>query len=137
MNAQGELLVEDVCLPGIAPTPPLSVTVPATPYVLLVSGLDIGSTADLMPLQLMQEYVSGLLGAPQEQQAVSGICRVIICGNTVKQSEELLGDKVGVRWVSCRACRKLIVASPRFFVVCCADVVQEGVGCRCRAHEDC
>lgn len=65
MNSQGELRVDDVCFPGLAPQPALKPAAPSAPYVLLVSGLDVGSTTDLLPFQLLQEYVGGLLGAPQ------------------------------------------------------------------------
>lgn len=48
-------------------------------------------------LQEFGSWKTNRCGPPhqQEQLAVSGICRVIVCGNLVKQSEELLGDKVG------------------------------------------
>lgn len=65
MNAHGEMLVKDICFPGIAPQPALRVTAEGSPFVMLVSGLDIGPSTDMLPFQLLQEFVGGLLGSPE------------------------------------------------------------------------
>lgn len=85
----GKFTVEDFCtadLPVQAPRPSLS----ADRYVLLVSGLGLGSShADsLLGLQLLVDMITGQLGDQGEQSGAASISRVLLAGNLLSQSTQ-------------------------------------------------
>jgi len=83
LGDDGVLLVQDLCVPGLAPQQPLGA--PGTSgerYVALVSGLRIGhSTQEMLPLQLLAEHLTGQLGCDQDHKLQANIVRLIIAGN--------------------------------------------------------
>jgi DNA polymerase delta subunit 2 len=59
-------------------------------YVLLVSGLGIGSTSrDPLALQLLVDTVIGHLGGPQDRDLCSKIGRVIVAGNVLCEETKI------------------------------------------------
>jgi DNA polymerase delta subunit 2 len=82
LNETGELLVEDICLPGLPPQRALNPTRLGDRYVALVSGLHIGhSTQSMLPLQLLIEHLTGQLGCDEDHRLQANIVRLIIAGN--------------------------------------------------------
>lgn len=100
--AGGKFEVEAVFLPGLAPQKPLLATsgqaralqatqpTSAAPaYLLCVSGLSFGTPgADPMPVQLLMDYITGLLGSSLEQQTSARIVRVLVAGNSLHRFEK-------------------------------------------------
>lgn len=88
VSEAGELEVESICLPGLAPQAPLGTAVPAAPaagagrYIALVSGLRVGHDAhDMLPLQLLAEHLTGQLGCDEDHRLQANIVRLVIAGN--------------------------------------------------------
>lgn len=83
----GKFDVKETCyagLPDAVPREGLS----QDRFVLLVSGLELSKATDhLLPLELMVDHITGHLGCPEEQEEVASICRVIIAGNSVHNTE--------------------------------------------------
>ena len=64
----GEFEVDDICLPGLPTQPQLpAADAGGDRFVALVSGLHLGhESLDMLPLQMMSEYLSGLLGSGED-----------------------------------------------------------------------
>eukprot|EP00744_Colponema_vietnamica_P014891 GILI01020853.1.p1 GENE.GILI01020853.1~~GILI01020853.1.p1 ORF type:complete len:379 (+),score=115.32 GILI01020853.1:392-1528(+) len=96
--ANGDFSVKDFCFPGIKVPPALpkaeSMQVEGSPssqapLIALVSGLRVGSTAhDSVRLQVLVDYLTGLVGSAEEQKFVSRICRLVVAGDSVCPPEE-------------------------------------------------
>ena len=56
-------------------------------YVLLVSGLRVGSSSDGLPLQLLADFVGGRLGGEDELALAGKVVRVVICGDSLAAPE--------------------------------------------------
>ncbi|KAK7072105.1 DNA polymerase delta subunit 2, partial [Halocaridina rubra] len=83
----GKFEVEDICFAGL-PDPIKREVIEENRFVLFVSGIELSNCVDsLLPLELLVDYVTGLLGCPTEQAAVSKICRVIIAGNSISSAK--------------------------------------------------
>ena len=74
----GSFVVEDWCTAGIPPhpQPPADLETPGASdegpqYVLLASGFELSESSDLLPLQMLIDYVGGHLGGASDQQGVS------------------------------------------------------------------
>ena len=88
LNEAGELDVEDICFPALAPQRKLSQPgrqqpgAPSERFVALVSGLHVGHGAqDMLPLQLLTEHLTGQLGCDEDHHLQAKIVRLIIAGN--------------------------------------------------------
>ena len=52
-------------------------------FVALVSGLHLGhESQDMLPLEMMREYLAGMLGGSAEQAAQARTVRLVIAGNS-------------------------------------------------------
>lgn len=56
-------------------------------YVLLVSGLRVGSSSDGLPLQMLADFIGGRLGGEDELSLASKVARVVICGDSLASPE--------------------------------------------------
>ncbi|KAG8225761.1 hypothetical protein J437_LFUL005720, partial [Ladona fulva] len=90
-NEDGQFVVEDFCWAGPPDVDETSLpqslsTSREASYVLFISGLDISSLSgdSLLPMQLLADWVCGMVGEPSEQQEhLCKIVRVIIAGNSI------------------------------------------------------
>ena len=82
VNKAGAFEVQDMLFAGDGLLPTSSATA-SEGFVLLVSGLSIGSGGSLLPLQLLSDYVCGRLPLAPDMVHPSKIVRVIIAGNTL------------------------------------------------------
>ena len=58
---------------------------------MFVSGIEIGSSQNMLQLQLLADYVAGHVGSAEEQAAnVASITRVIVAGNTIDMEPGLV-----------------------------------------------
>lgn len=65
---------------------------PPPAYLLCVSGLSFGAPGqDPTPIQLLMDYVTGLLGSSADQQSSARIVRVLFCGNSLHRFEKKKG----------------------------------------------
>ncbi|KAM7296768.1 DNA polymerase delta subunit 2 [Ixodes scapularis] len=82
----GRFAVEDICYAGLlkqVPRPSLE----ADKYLVLVSGVGLVEGADdLLQLQLLVDYLSGFLGCDADQERASRVVRVVLAGNTLRQT---------------------------------------------------
>jgi DNA polymerase delta subunit 2 len=100
--AGGKFEVEAVFSPGMAPQQPLprsllssagaasDAAARAPAYMLVVSGLGLGTPGlDHTPVQLLMDYITGLLCSGDEQSARSArIVRVVVAGNSLHRMEK-------------------------------------------------
>eukprot|EP00842_Homolaphlyctis_polyrhiza_P000793 jgi/Hompol1/1714/HPOL_000253-RA len=95
-NEQGEFQAIDLCYASFEPQRPLPLppTVETgSKWIALLSGLDIGRNPDSFDIryQLLTDFLTGEVGYEKQQEQAGGICRLIICGNTIacsRPSEE-------------------------------------------------
>jgi len=86
--------VHGLFFPELAPQKPLPPALqskePRAPaYMMCVSGLQLGLPgADPLPVQLLMDYVSGLLGSAAEQRASASIVRVLVAGDSLHRAEK-------------------------------------------------
>ncbi len=78
----GDFCVVQLVLPDMAPQPTRAPAASGMQYVALVSGLHVGTAAPL-PAALLADWLSGQLGAPQEQALAARVSRLIVCGNSL------------------------------------------------------
>ncbi|XP_008334746.1 DNA polymerase delta subunit 2 [Cynoglossus semilaevis] len=85
----GKFTVEDFCTADL-PAQPERPALDSDRYVLLASGLGLGSTnADsMLGLQLLIDMVGGQLGEQREQSATANIARVLLAGGLLSQSAQ-------------------------------------------------
>uniref|UniRef100_H3B0K1 DNA polymerase delta subunit 2 n=1 Tax=Latimeria chalumnae TaxID=7897 RepID=H3B0K1_LATCH len=83
----GKFIVDDYCFADLPPQAPM--TGPETDrwYVLLASGLGLGSgnAESLLGMQLLVDMVTGQLGDEGEQSSAAQISRVVLAGNLLSR----------------------------------------------------
>ncbi|XP_046424565.1 DNA polymerase delta subunit 2 [Neodiprion fabricii] len=91
-NEDGTFDVEDWCFPGCVPRPAISASQNAG-KLLLISGLDLANRVESMSLNLLTEWIDGMIGDPAVQREEASIVRVIIAGNSIRGSAEIHTSK--------------------------------------------
>ena len=109
LSEKGELVVDDVCLPGLGPQRPLGPPAASGErFVALVSGLHIGHrTQDMLPVQLLAEHLTGQLGCDEDHRLQSNIVRLIIAGNASTNPALALADASGGEWQPSDALKRM------------------------------
>ncbi|XP_076287173.1 DNA polymerase delta subunit 2 isoform X2 [Lasioglossum baleicum] len=90
----GEFHVVDWCYPGC--TPKLITTPKPSEQlgkILIISGLDLANNTQLLSLNLLSEWVTGMIGCPKVQTEVASIACIIIAGNSIRGSIEIYNHK--------------------------------------------
>lgn len=89
----GDFEVTDTCYAGLAPQEPLNLGTMEDKWVAIVSGISMGGdtvvSQNMLKLQMMLDYCSGILGTEPEQKLTSRIVRVIFAGGILKGSAHL------------------------------------------------
>lgn len=52
-------------------------------YIVLVSGLSLSTTGDMLSIELLTDWLSGVWGSIKDQEQAAKIVRVIIAGNSI------------------------------------------------------
>uniref|UniRef100_A0A060T813 DNA-directed DNA polymerase n=1 Tax=Blastobotrys adeninivorans TaxID=409370 RepID=A0A060T813_BLAAD len=91
-DSSGGFDVLDLIVAGFCPQVPRPIAMRdeknGGKYLAIVSGLMIGSAEEnQISLELLQEYLSGELGASVDQERASEIARVIIAGNSMAEEQ--------------------------------------------------
>ncbi|KAK7259527.1 hypothetical protein RIF29_25136 [Crotalaria pallida] len=90
----GEFLVLDVLEAGLPPQIDRPLKPREDKYVVLVSGLSIGSSnSNPLQLQLLIDHITGHLGDVTEQSIASQIVHVVVAGNSVEIPTGLLNGQ--------------------------------------------
>ncbi|KAL5739704.1 hypothetical protein ACOSP7_028598 [Xanthoceras sorbifolium] len=90
----GNFLVQDVLEAGLAPQIEFPLTSREDKYVVLVSGLSVGSsTSNPLQFQLLVDHITGHLGDEKEQAIAAQIVHVIIAGSSVDIPRGLLNGQ--------------------------------------------
>ncbi|XP_044462841.1 DNA polymerase delta small subunit [Mangifera indica] len=90
----GDFLVLDILEAGLAPQIELPLKSREDKYVVLVSGLSIGSeTSNPLQFQLLVDHITGHLGDEKEQDIAAQIVQVVIAGNSVEIPRGLLNGQ--------------------------------------------
>ncbi|KAF7804141.1 DNA polymerase delta small subunit [Senna tora] len=90
----GDFLVQDVLEAGLPPQIELPLKSKEDKYVVLVSGLSIGSSnSNPLQFQLLIDHITGHLGDEKEQNIASQIVHVVIAGNSVEFPRGLLNGQ--------------------------------------------
>lgn len=84
----GSFSVIDWCFPGCCPKSSTSNRSVSRGKVLIISGLDLANNVQLLSLNLLSEWITGMVGTKEIQQEVASIVCVIIAGNSVRGSIE-------------------------------------------------
>jgi len=96
VGVRGKLLrgetfeVEQVILPGFAPQLPFP-RLQEEKWVAFISGMEFGRTTMRLPLQMVQDYLTGYLGDALQNKS-SKIVRLFIAGNIVKAANQTLDE---------------------------------------------
>ncbi|KAL7599089.1 hypothetical protein Lser_V15G26377 [Lactuca serriola] len=91
----GDFLVEDILEAGLPPQLDLPNKSGEDKYVVLVSGLNVGSSSsNPLQLQLLVDHITGHLGDKKEQQSAAEIVQVVVAGNSVKIDHCLLNGQI-------------------------------------------
>nr|KAJ0204914.1 hypothetical protein LSAT_V11C500288900 [Lactuca sativa] len=91
----GDFLVEDILEAGLPPQLDLPNKSGEDKYVVLVSGLNVGSSSsNPLQLQLLVDHITGHLGDKKEQQSAAEIVQVVVAGNSVKIDHSLLNGQI-------------------------------------------
>ncbi|XP_024003748.1 DNA polymerase delta small subunit isoform X1 [Eutrema salsugineum] len=89
-TSAGEFFVEDVLEAGLPPQIERPLDLQEDKYVLLLSGLCIGSTSsNPLQFQLLVDHITGHLGDDEEIGLASQIVHVVIAGNSVEFPRKL------------------------------------------------
>ena len=109
LTESGELVVQDMCLPGLAPQRALRARATSSErYIALVSGLHIGrSSQDMLPLQMLAEHLSGQLGCDEDHRLQANIVRLIIAGNAAGNPAAAMVDASDGVWQPSDALKKM------------------------------
>lgn len=70
--------MEDWCFPGCLPQE--KVTSPTKGKIVLVSGLELATSAAILELNLLIEWLCGMIGDSATQKEGASIVRVIVAG---------------------------------------------------------
>ncbi|XP_010554877.1 PREDICTED: DNA polymerase delta small subunit isoform X3 [Tarenaya hassleriana] len=93
-TSAGEFFVEDVLEAGLPPQVERPLDLNEDKYVLLVSGLGIGSnSSNPLQSQLLVDHITGHLGDEEEQGIAAQIVHVIIAGNSVEFPRKLFNGQ--------------------------------------------
>ncbi|XP_052299127.1 DNA polymerase delta small subunit isoform X2 [Citrus sinensis] len=93
-TSAGEFLVLDVLDAGLAPQKELPLNSGEDKYVVLVSGLNVGSgTSNPLQFQLLVDHITGHLGDEKEQGIAAEIVHVVIAGNSIEIPRGLLNGQ--------------------------------------------
>ncbi|XP_078033799.1 DNA polymerase delta subunit 2 [Augochlora pura] len=84
-NNDGTFMVKDWCFPGCAPKKNI-MKHPSNGKLVLVSGLNLSQSHDSLAISLFVDWLSGMAGNMKTQKDGTSIVRLIIAGNTVKDS---------------------------------------------------
>ncbi|KAK9310263.1 hypothetical protein QLX08_000287 [Tetragonisca angustula] len=85
----GEFLVIDWCLPGCCPK--LSILdqpLETQGKILIISGLDLANNLQLLNINLLFEWITGMVGCEKVHKDVASIVCVIVAGNSIRGSLE-------------------------------------------------
>ncbi|XP_031263427.1 DNA polymerase delta small subunit-like isoform X2 [Pistacia vera] len=89
----GDFLVLEILEAGLAPQIELPLKSREDKYVVLVSGLSIGSsTSNPLQFQLLVDHITGHLGDEKQQDIAAQIVHVVIAGNSVEIPHGLLNN---------------------------------------------
>ncbi|XP_053995098.1 DNA polymerase delta subunit 2-like [Hylaeus volcanicus] len=85
----GAFTVIDWCFPGCC-TNIATVDKPLKEWgqILIISGLDLANNTQLLSLNLLSEWITGMIGSAEIQKQVASIVCIIIAGNSVRGSVE-------------------------------------------------
>ncbi|GKC72199.1 DNA polymerase delta small subunit [Tanacetum coccineum] len=90
----GDFLVEDLLEAGLPPQSDLPNNSGEDKYVVLVSGLNVGSSSsNPLQLQLLVDHITGHLGDEKEQRSAAQIVQVVVAGNSVQIQHGLLNGQ--------------------------------------------
>ncbi|KAK4834219.1 hypothetical protein QYF36_019081 [Acer negundo] len=90
----GDFFVQDVLEAGLAPQIEFPLESREDKYVVLVSGLSVGSSAsNPLQFQLLVDHITGHLGDEKEQAIAAQIVHVIIAGSSVEIPRGLLNGQ--------------------------------------------
>ncbi|CAI9287846.1 unnamed protein product [Lactuca saligna] len=90
----GDFLVEDILEAGLPPQLDLPTKSGEDKYVVLVSGLNVGSSSsNPLQLQLLVDHITSHLGDKKEQPSAAEIVQVIVAGNFVQIDHGLLNGQ--------------------------------------------
>ncbi|XP_026675480.1 DNA polymerase delta small subunit-like isoform X2 [Ceratina calcarata] len=81
-------LVTDWCFPGCCPKLSTFNHSERKGKVLIISGLDLANNAQLLSLNLLSEWITGMVGSKEVQDEIASTLCVIIAGNSVRGSVE-------------------------------------------------
>ncbi|PSN42721.1 DNA polymerase delta subunit 2 [Blattella germanica] len=84
-EGDGKFKVDDYCWAGVSERVDRPLQSREERFVVLLSGLDLANSGDtLLPLQLLVDWIGGLLGDTGDQEQQSRVVRVIIAGNAIR-----------------------------------------------------
>ena len=91
----GAFEVIDWCFPGCRPAKLTTLDKPLKTggKILLVSGLDLANNAHSLSLNLLSEWIIGMIGSTEAQREVASVVCLIIAGNSVRGSVEVYNRK--------------------------------------------
>ncbi|XP_014203660.1 DNA polymerase delta small subunit-like [Copidosoma floridanum] len=93
----GSFWVEDFCFPGLYLNPlmhPISCCAKDSgKMLLLLSGLDFANKADNLSMELLSDWITGLIGDENTQMEAASVVKVIVAGNSVKGTAETFTRK--------------------------------------------
>ena len=85
-------MVHEFCYAGLAPQSPLTPT-KQDKYVALASGLNLADCQiNTINTQLLQDFLTGNLGGPPQQELSSKVAHLVIAGGTIGALEALGGN---------------------------------------------
>ncbi|XP_061933274.1 DNA polymerase delta subunit 2 [Apis cerana] len=85
-NSDGTFMVKDWCFPGCAPKESLKEHI-SQKKLVIVSGLDLSNNHESLGISLFCEWLCGMAGNTTIQKDNTSIVRLIIAGNTIKNSD--------------------------------------------------
>lgn len=90
----GTFQVDDWCFPGYCPKPSMSIgPMIDDGKILLISGLDLVNNTDELSLDLLLEWITGMIGNSDAQAEEAVVARVIIAGNSIRSSTKIYSHK--------------------------------------------
>ncbi|KAG4913060.1 hypothetical protein AAZX31_19G133600 [Glycine max] len=90
----GDFLVQDVLQAGLPPQIEFPLKSREDKYVVLVSGLSVGSSSsNPLQFQLLIDHITGHLGDEKEQSIASQIAQVVFAGNLIEIPHRLLNGQ--------------------------------------------
>ncbi|CAK8676086.1 unnamed protein product [Clavelina lepadiformis] len=85
-SEHGQFEVEDYTYPGLPPQTEIVHVPKDDEYVLFVSGLGIGAKKEkTMQIQLLIDYILGMLGGKEDHELCAKIIHVIVAGNSLSK----------------------------------------------------